>query len=42
MEGLEIDGLLKHGCDWLQDYFNNPNVNLNRESRRICDSSMSL
>jgi WD40 repeat protein len=38
LEGLEIEGLLKHSCDGLQDYFNNPNVSLSKENRRICDS----
>lgn len=37
LEGLEVDNLLKHSCDWLQDYFNNSNVDLSQEDRRVCD-----
>lgn len=37
LEGLEVDGLLKHSCNWLQDYFKNPNVNLSQEDRRVCN-----
>ncbi|MEG4520111.1 MULTISPECIES: nSTAND1 domain-containing NTPase [unclassified Microcoleus] len=37
LEGLELDALLKHGCFWMRDYFNNPNVNLSKEERDLCD-----
>ncbi|KKD40042.1 caspase family protein [Limnoraphis robusta] len=37
LEGLEVNGLLKHSCNWLQDYFNNSNVDLSQEDRRVCD-----
>ncbi|MEG4963492.1 MULTISPECIES: nSTAND1 domain-containing NTPase [unclassified Microcoleus] len=37
LEGLELDALLKHGCFWMRDYFNNPNVNLSKEDRQVCD-----
>lgn len=37
LEGLELDALLKHGCFWMRDYFNNPNVNFSKEDRDLCD-----
>src|SRR6478672_8299122 len=37
LEGLELDALLKHGCFWMRDYFKNPNVNLSKEDRHVCD-----
>lgn len=37
LEGLEVDALLKHGCFWMRDYLNNPNANLSKEDRQVCN-----
>lgn len=36
LERLDIENLLRHGCDWVQDYLNN-SANLSQEDRKLCD-----
>lgn len=34
---LDLDDLLVRGCDWLKDYLQNPNANVNGKDRVLCD-----
>ncbi len=35
---FQLEDLLIQGCNWVEDYLNNPHVNLRQEEREICSN----